>query len=396
MPQRDRRPTDREDACSQRRSRAALWLRAALCLPALAAAGCNAKESTVRARAANDLGCSDLEVQPLAGSAYQVRGCGQTATYACTQEAPRNPDATGWDAVLSSDGDIVCVREGEVKREGGEPQPSGGIAAAGVAGSGGPCPAGSHWEGGRCVGDMVVSCPAGHRFEVGVGCVPGAPESAGAAPAARSCPARMAFVPGGSFTDDQGKPASAGDLCVDATEVRAGEYSHCVSRRACTDEGLACDGGPASTFVGNDRWNHPINCVSWGQAAVYCKAQGKRLPTEQEWLWVARGGGAGTQHPWGDEAPGDRVCWSGVAKREATCVAGEPAGDATPQRVLGLAGNVAEWTSSARGGASTRRVVRGGHFASPEAARGTLLAGNEAEATARAAGVGFRCVTRAR
>jgi formylglycine-generating enzyme required for sulfatase activity len=192
---------------------------------------------------------------------------------------------------------------------------------------------------------------------------------------------------------------------LDIAEVTADAYRKCVKAGKCTEpahqkrtsekfitkfmRGLLL-GGTWSGFSNpgfSPTWctydmpgmeNHPVNCVTWDQANAYCSWSGKRLPTEEEWEWAARGADRGTEYPWGNEAPTyDHTCTDGPGDTHdlrvwrafaSTCTVGAyPKGD-SPQGVKDLGGNVAEWTSSKQDTGSTGRedselrVYRGGFW----------------------------------
>ena len=110
--------------------------------------------------------------------------------------------------------------------------------------------------------------------------------------------------------------------------------------------------GPGSNL--KQRWNHPATHISWNDATAYCQWAGKRLPTEAEWEYAARGGLSQKRYAWGDELTpdGEHRCniWQGVFPDENSAddgYKGTAPVDAYEPNGYGLynvAGNTWEWT----------------------------------------------------
>jgi sulfatase modifying factor 1 len=225
-----------------------------------------------------------------------------------------------------------------------------------------------------------------------------APVASGA-PAATPAPEGMIEIPTGIYlmgaTAAYGLPeerpqheVAVARFHLDATEVTTGAYKKCVADGKCKPTHKATFCNEPHT----DRDDHPINCVDWTMADAYCAAVGKRLPTEREWEYAARGGSEQRTFSWGEDPPTTKnACYQ---HGESCPVKGFAAG---AFGLYDMSGNVWEWTSSwfspypHEAQTGTHKVYRGGSWSRrfPKWLRNAIR--NRYTVDEHSSSVGFRC-----
>ncbi len=210
-------------------------------------------------------------------------------------------------------------------------------------------------------------------------------------------PPDMAQIPSGCFDmGDAFDEATTGldedelpvhGVCISAFEidyhlVTNAEYAECVDAGACTPGEDPAEERPHGYYSGPCYANFPVSSVDWFDSTDYCTWAGKRLPTEAEYEYAARGGLEGKRSPWGDSISGADANYAN---------SGDPwdgspwADDTTPVEyyppngygLFDMVGNVWHWVNDwyqydyyaasppndPQGPASgTKRIVRGGSF----------------------------------
>jgi eukaryotic-like serine/threonine-protein kinase len=166
---------------------------------------------------------------------------------------------------------------------------------------------------------------------------------------------------------------------MDKLEVTNGMYQICVKNGACTAPRDVKSATHASYYDNPDFADFPVIFVNWQDAANYCQWAGRRLPTEAEWEYAARGSTDTRRMPWGDQSPDDTRTNYNYQAKDTVRVGSFPKG-ASPFGVLDMAGNVWEWVQDfysadyynqtgdqspigPKGKDGGRKVMRGGSWA---------------------------------
>ncbi len=217
-------------------------------------------------------------------------------------------------------------------------------------------------------------------------------------------PAGMAYVPGNEFTmgnnagDESERPphkVTVKPFFIDLYEVTCEEYEKFI--RATSRQ-------PPATWANGhypSGWERrPVTGINWDDASAFAEWAGKRLPTEQEWEFAARGSD-GRLYPWGSEWKGSLANAGPTSLGHVVDVGTHPAG-VSPFGAVDMVGNAWEWTASDfvayPGGripgqaTGTLKVIRGGCFLSrPDQATTAIRVGWPARGGNEYDNTGFRC-----
>ena len=173
----------------------------------------------------------------------------------------------------------------------------------------------------------------------------------------RSHPDYMTLIPAGTFEmgssdaespyEQLGHTAHVDAFYMDTHPVTNLEYQKFLIENSSWQktriEDQFHDGDYLLNWDGNNypagQASHPVTWVSWYSAMAYAMWVGKRLPTEAEWEYAARGGLLGKKYPWGNLLSAANANYDRNIGN--TTVVGKYA--ANGYGLYDMAGNVWEW-----------------------------------------------------
>jgi formylglycine-generating enzyme required for sulfatase activity len=175
----------------------------------------------------------------------------------------------------------------------------------------------------------------------------GSPAGSGAWPV-EGAPEGMVFVPGGTFNmgrndgDEYEKPqhqVTVAPFYIDRFEVTCEQYQQFIeATKHPAPPGWSGRRHPSGAAL------LPVTGVSWSDADAYARWAGKRLPTEEEWEFAARGNDA-RLYPWGNEWQPEAANAADPASQKLEEVGLHPQ-SSTPFGAFDMVGNAWEWTAS--------------------------------------------------
>ncbi|MBN2695200.1 SUMF1/EgtB/PvdO family nonheme iron enzyme [bacterium] len=152
-------------------------------------------------------------------------------------------------------------------------------------------------------------------------------------------------------------------IVADSYEITVEEFSKCVDSKNCKSENFLEYSKSKNRFCnyGNsEKKNHPMNCVNYYGAEEYCKSVGKRLPTTDEWIFLAKGG-ENNRYIGGNNI--DELSWY---KDNSDKSGTKPVGlkKKNGYNLYDMGGNVIEWTDSWLGTNQQYKILHGGGWSS--------------------------------
>ncbi len=134
---------------------------------------------------------------------------------------------------------------------------------------------------------------------------------------------------------------------IDKYEVTNKQYAKCVKAGKCEAARYSTTCGGQSDKLKAD--DHPVVCVTHADAKAFCEWADKRLPSEAEWEFAARGNDKKNAFPWGESWKPSWANWGdgdgSVDKHEFTAPVGAVKKDVAASGARDMGGNVAEWVA---------------------------------------------------
>ena len=179
---------------------------------------------------------------------------------------------------------------------------------------------------------------------------------------------------------------------MDVYEVTVGQFKKFL-KSLSYKPAKPIDWDDVSEYSPSDK--HPMIYVSWHDATAYAKWAGRRLPTEKEWEFAARGGLKNKKYPWGDDQSLARnyANYRGTGGKDKWKESAALVGSFKPNGygLYDIAGNAWEWCQDWYDSDKDSRVLRGGYWVSNtinlRVARRTNYPPDS-----RGSSLGFRCV----